>query len=143
MSCRHQRKMRKNSNRDEAKRKTSRQMMTCSKNPKMQLFSTKKTAADDWGIFGRDDSRAKDDKKVKSLQHPGFPRGHPSLVLTEPDVALLRRSDESRCFLRGMAVDKNLRSRGGFDGRISGSSSVKGMCIRPSRPIKISQRRVN
>ena len=35
----------------------------------------------------------------------GVPWRSPIQVLTEPDVASLRGSDENRCFQRGMAVD--------------------------------------
>ena len=35
----------------------------------------------------------------------GITRRSPIQVLTEPDVASLRGSDENRCFQRGMAVD--------------------------------------
>ena len=44
-------------------------------------------------------------KKGQKSTAPGIPKRSPIQVLTEPDVALLRGSDENRCIQRGMAVD--------------------------------------
>ena len=53
----------------------------------------------------------KEGKKEKEAMSTalGIPRRSPIQVLTEPDVAYLRGSDENRCFQRGMAVDDNRR----------------------------------
>ena len=46
-----------------------------------------------------------DDKKGQKSTAPSIPKRSPIQVLTGPDVALLRGSDENRCIQRGMAVD--------------------------------------
>ena len=49
--------------------------------------------------------RKKEKEKKKKSTARGIPRRSPIQVLTSPDVAWLRWSDENRYFQRGMAVD--------------------------------------
>ena len=76
----------------------------------------------------------------------GIPRRSPIQVLTEPDVASLRGSDEIRCFQRGMTVDdigrKITRHQPNIDAKVVNNhygGFMLGFSLKTSLKYKISQ----
>ena len=63
---------------------------------------------------GTTSSAKKGERRKKKSTARGIPRRSPIQVLTSPDVAWLRWSDENRYFQRGMAVDEGISTVMGF-----------------------------